>query len=200
MRVLSLADALSKSSSLTLLYRLYILADLWPTIFMAVTVSTPALRRFVAAQCLRSWNRKFWIAGSFKAVLNAFLTEPTLRSLYKNTLLVNRLLTLNKSDRAWRTLVVRGTKRASPFFVSLSDNVINPLCQSTLSQVKFKNSPNRIPNWEAISRMGFRRVPALSYSLPHSSSPNTLALSFLGSGILTFSQRYPRSIPYAQKS
>ncbi len=31
---------------------------LWPTIFMAVAVSTPALRRFVEAQWCRLWNRK----------------------------------------------------------------------------------------------------------------------------------------------
>ena len=67
--LLSFCAACVKSRSSIALYRFHIFSDLCPTIFMAVAVSTPALRRFVEAQWRRSWNRKSVIPASFSAVL-----------------------------------------------------------------------------------------------------------------------------------
>jgi len=44
---------------------------------MAVVVSTPALRKLVAAQCRKSWNRRFSIPAFLQAVLKALLISLT---------------------------------------------------------------------------------------------------------------------------
>ena len=50
----SLSPLSIKSFSSIELYRFHIFSDLWPTIFIAVALSTPARRRFVDAQWRKS--------------------------------------------------------------------------------------------------------------------------------------------------